>query len=76
MTYNLLFTTGAAGAVTKILSTGFDSDILVANSTAKGVANGTTVEGGVFIQLIAVSNNRWMAFAKGAGSLALATASS
>lgn len=76
MEYHLLFTTGAAGSVTKILSTGFGSDILIAATTAKGVANLTTVESGVYIRLVAISDTRWMAFNQGAGALALATATS
>ena len=76
MEFHLLFTTGGVTAVTKILSTGFNSDILVAGSTAKGVANATTAEGGVYIRLVAVSDNRWMAFRQSGSTLALVTATS
>lgn len=75
MMYTILFSTGAAGAVTKILSTG-PYDILVGDSTAKGVANATTAERGQAIQLVALNEFRWAASRVGGTTLALATATS
>ena len=75
MKYNLFFSTGAVTVVTKVLSTGV-YDILVGDTTAKGVANATTVERGQGISLTAVNEFRWVADRFGGTTLALATATS
>ena len=75
MIYNLFFSTGSVSVVTKILSTGV-YDILVGGTTAKGVANATTVERGQGISLVAINEFRWIADRFGGTTLALATATS
>ena len=75
MEYKLFFSTGAVSVVTKVLSTG-PYDILVGDTTAKGVANATTVERGQGISLTAVNEFRWVADRFGGTTLALATATS
>ena len=73
MEYWLYFTTGAAGAVTKVLSTSYDIRVV---TTAKGVVNATTVETGQGIHLIARSDAGWIANRFGGSTLGLSTATS
>ena len=66
--YNVLFSTGGVSSRTKITSSGV-YDILVAGTTGKGVANESTAEKGVIIQLVGLSEFRWAASRLGASTL-------
>ena len=68
MVYNVLFSSGGVSTATKITSSGA-YDILCGASTAKGVANASTVEMGVWIQLVAINSFRWVASRLGGSTL-------
>ena len=70
MQFMIMNTTGGVSTVTKILSSG-ESDIQTFETTAKGVANATTVEAGVIAHLIAINDYRWIASRMGGSTLAL-----
>ena len=60
MRYMLYFSTGAAGQVTKVLSTAYD--IKTDGTTALGCAFHSTAEDGQLMILTAVSEHRWLAW--------------
>ncbi len=60
MQYTLFFSTGAAGQVTKILSTAFD--IKTDGTTEKGCVLASTAEDGQIIVFTAISDARWLAW--------------
>ena len=68
MVYNVFFSSGGVSTATKITSSGA-YDILCGGSTAKGVANASTVEMGVWIQLVAINSFRWVASRLGGSTL-------
>ena len=70
MVYNVLFSSGGVSTATKITSSGA-YDILTAGTTAKGVANATTVETGVWIQTVAINSFRWVASRLGGSTLSI-----
>ena len=72
--YWLFFSTGSVSVATKVLSTSYD--ILIGDTTAKGVANASTVERGQGIHLIGISAGRWVADRFGGTTLAIVTATS
>ena len=60
MQYTLFFSTGAAGQVTKILSTAFD--IKTDGTTEKGCVLASTAEDGQIMVFTAISDSRWLAW--------------
>ena len=68
MQYTIVFSSQGVSSATKITSSGV-YDILTAATTAKGVANETTVERGQIIQLTAFNEFRWFAARLGASTL-------
>jgi len=68
MVYNVFFSSGGVSTATKITSSGA-YDILTAGTTAKGVANESTAERGVWVQLVAINSFRWVASRLGGSTL-------
>jgi len=60
MQYTLFFSTGAAGQVTKVLSTAFD--IKTDGTTEKGCVLASTAEDGQIMVFTAISDSRWLAW--------------
>ena len=63
MRYNVFFSDDAVSSATKFISSG-DFDIYYAHqdqvqTTAKAVAYGSTLEGGQFVEFVAISDFRW-----------------
>ena len=73
MEYWLYFTTGAAGAATKVISSAYDIRVV---TTAKAVIADSTAEAGRGIHLIARSGAGWIVDRFGASSLGFTTATS
>lgn len=74
--YNFFFLADAVSSATKILANDAQDFYIADGSTERGVANGSTVEGGVGITVMSLSEHRWIADRWGASTIALAAASS
>ena len=64
--YKIYFTDDAVSSATKIVSTGGTDDIYYSHidkvqTTGQAVSLGTTLEGGSWIEMIAISSVRWVA---------------
>lgn len=67
--FRLMNSTGGVSTVTKILSTGASIDIQCDATTAQGVGCESTVEGGIIIELIGISDYRYIASRAGGSTL-------